>query len=148
MTLKKHILFFTFAISFVSCSLFKKPQETAKETIPEIGLDTVKVSANPPEPMHYQPSATRVTDIIHTKLEVNFDWAKQWMYGKATITAKPYFYSTSTMVLDARGMEIKQIALINKEIITTVSTPVKKSKKKIVEPVTSYDTIVIKFNLM
>ncbi len=147
MTLKKHILFFTFAISFVSCSLFKKPQETAKETIPEIGLDTVKVSANPPEPMHYQPSATRVTDIIHTKLEVNFDWAKQWMYGKATITAKPYFYSTSTMVLDARGMEIKQIALINKEIITTVSTPVKKSKKKIVEPVTSYDTIVIKIPL-
>src|ERR1044072_2782462 len=34
----------------------------------------------------YNPSAERLTDLLHTKMEVRFDWTKRYMYGKATIT--------------------------------------------------------------
>lgn len=60
----------------------------------------------------YNPSPDHESDILHTKLDVRFDWAKRYLYGKATIAARPYFYPTSTLVLDARGMEIKRIAEI------------------------------------
>jgi aminopeptidase N len=60
--------------------------------------------------LDYNPSAERLTDLLHTKLEVRFDWAKRYMYGKATISARPYFYPTSTMNLDARGMQINRVA--------------------------------------
>jgi aminopeptidase N len=35
------------------------------------------------------------------------------LFGKATITAKPYFYPTAILELDARGMEIKEVALLS-----------------------------------
>src|SRR5690606_16145520 len=54
----------------------------------------------------YRASNPRSNDIIHTKLEVNFDWQKSRMNGKATIQLKPYFYPTQMLYLDARGMEI------------------------------------------
>lgn len=57
----------------------------------------------------YQATETVYTDLIHTKLEVSFDWSKSWMYGKATITAKPHFYASDSLFLDAKGMEIKKI---------------------------------------
>src|ERR1019366_8788543 len=65
--------------------------------------------------LQYQPSTTRINDIIHTKLDVSFDWKKQYLYGKATIKIKPYFYPTSTLQLDARGMEIREVAMIDKD---------------------------------
>lgn len=69
---------------------------------------------NPSSRIDYNPSATRETDLLHTKLDVRFDWSKKYMYGKATITAKPYFYPSSTMVLDARGMEIRRVAEVKR----------------------------------
>ncbi|HTL81321.1 MAG TPA: M1 family metallopeptidase [Bacteroidia bacterium] len=62
----------------------------------------------------YNPSATRLSDLLHTKLDVRFDWKKRYMYGKATISAKPYFYSQSTLELDARGMQINRVALLKR----------------------------------
>ncbi len=93
-----------------SCSVFKK--HTQKETPIAVNLDTLTAVAKDPIVPIYQASATRISDIIHTKLEVSFDWSKQYMYGKATITVKPYFYPTSSLDLNARGMEIKEVALV------------------------------------
>ena len=60
----------------------------------------------------YRASATRKNDLLHTKLEVRFDWAKAYLYGKATLTLKPYFYPTSELVLDAKGMDLHSIAMV------------------------------------
>ena len=30
----------------------------------------------------YRASATKINDLVHTKLDVKFDYAKAWMYGK------------------------------------------------------------------
>ncbi|MBC8172859.1 MAG: M1 family metallopeptidase [Chitinophagales bacterium] len=64
-------------------------------------------------PAVYQGSATRTNDIIHTKLDVRFDWAKAWMFGKVTLTVKPYYRATNELVLDAKGFEIKEVSLLD-----------------------------------
>lgn len=119
------IIFSTYLI-FNSCGPGKKAIET-KEDLAIINLDTVQAVPKNVEPAQYQASETRVNDIIHTKLDVSFDWTKQYLFGKATITAKPYFYPVSTISLDARGMEIMEIALIE---TTIVPPPAKKDKKQ------------------
>src|ERR1700689_5394008 len=61
----------------------------------------------------YRGSATKINDLVHTKLDVKFDYAKSYMYGKAWITVKPHFYATDSLTLDAKGMDIHEIALQN-----------------------------------
>ncbi len=60
----------------------------------------------------YRETATRINDLVHTKLEVKPDFSKSYLYGKAWITLKPHFYTTDTLTLDAKGMEFKKIALL------------------------------------
>jgi len=110
-----------------ACGLFKKSAKPADDDLAVITLDTVSAVATPPAPQEYQASATRVNDLLHTRLDVSFDWSKQYMYGKATITLKPYFYPTSTLQLDARGMEIKEVSLVE---TTSAPAPAAKDKKK------------------
>ncbi len=62
----------------------------------------------------YRESYTKVNDLVHTKLDVKFDYAKAWMYGKAWITLKPHFYPTDSVVLDAKGMDISDVFLVKK----------------------------------
>jgi aminopeptidase N len=60
----------------------------------------------------YQETSTRINDLVHTKLEARFDYAKAYMLGKVWITLKPHFYATDSLLLDAKGMDIKQLALV------------------------------------
>ncbi|MDQ6763424.1 MAG: M1 family metallopeptidase [Bacteroidota bacterium] len=60
----------------------------------------------------YRATATRINDLVHTKLEVSFDYDKAWMYGKEWVTLYPHFYPTDSLTLDAKGMEIKEVALM------------------------------------
>lgn len=60
----------------------------------------------------YRASAPKINDLVHTKLDVKFDYNKQWMYGKAWITLHPHFYQTDSLSLDAKGMDIKEISMI------------------------------------
>jgi len=61
----------------------------------------------------YRGSYPKTNELVHTKLEVKFDYPKSWMYGKAWLTLKPHFYATDTLTLDAKGMDIKEIAIIH-----------------------------------
>lgn len=60
----------------------------------------------------YRASNKRINDLLHTKLEVNFNWEKQQLNGKATLSFKPYFYPTDSLTLDAKSFEIKEVALL------------------------------------
>ena len=57
-------------------------------------------------------SNPKVNDLVHTKLDVKFDYDKAYLYGKAWITLKPHFYSTDSLLLDAKGMDIKEISMM------------------------------------
>ena len=58
----------------------------------------------------YQPSHTFEHDLIHTKIEISFDWAKKRALGKTTLTLRPWFYSTDRVSLDAKNFEIKSVS--------------------------------------
>ena len=60
----------------------------------------------------YRESYNRINDLVHTKLDVKFDYAKMWMYGKVWITLKPHFYNTDSLTLDAKGMDIKEVSIM------------------------------------
>jgi len=61
----------------------------------------------------YRASYPKINDLVHTKLEVKFDYDKQWMFGKEWLTAKPHFYPTDSLTLDAKYMDIKEVAMVN-----------------------------------
>src|SRR4030095_2688970 len=65
-------------------------------------------------PSVYRPSFTIINDLVHTKLNVKFDWDKMYLYGKAWITLKPHFYPTDSLRLDARGFDIHKVELVRK----------------------------------
>ena len=54
----------------------------------------------------------KINDLVHTKLDVSFDYDKQWMYGEEWVTLEPHFYPTDSLTLDAKGMDIKEIAML------------------------------------
>lgn len=61
----------------------------------------------------YRSSAPLINDLVHTKLEANFDYNNSYLIGKVWITLKPHFYPTDSLSLDAKGMEIRKVAIVN-----------------------------------
>jgi len=114
---------FLLFISLISFSFFFSCKSTKDIMVaPEFDeelLDTLVVSApaiDPKKPEFYelpvyQGSATRKHDLIHTKLEVAFDWAKQHVLGKAELTLKSHFYETDVLVLDAKNFDFHSIRM-------------------------------------
>ncbi|MBA3899620.1 MAG: M1 family metallopeptidase, partial [Bacteroidetes bacterium] len=97
---------------FIACSPIKKAAtpkglaETGQESLPR---------QSAPETKTYNESRKRIHDLVHTKLEVKFDYEQAYLHGNATLTLTPYFYPTETLELDAKGMDILEVSLINKE---------------------------------
>ncbi|MFM7016369.1 MAG: M1 family metallopeptidase [Bacteroidota bacterium] len=100
-------LLFSAIILIAAC----KTQKSLTDETTAVQLPEVEVKA--PSMNDYHASVTKSFDLIHTKLDVSFDWEKHYLYGEATITMKPHFYASNTIYLDARGMEIKRVASIN-----------------------------------
>ncbi len=106
------LLFFNF------CAAPKKTQVPKPPTVEEINqeLEPIEIS---PEVTHssisadtipvYRPSQTRLIDILHTKLDLSFDWAKQHVIGKATIKLRPYNNPLDSFYLDGRNFIIHDI---------------------------------------
>lgn len=115
----KKLFFFILTISLLwSCKT--KQTFTAVPDFEIRELDTLTVTAPKPDEFkspeeyslpNYNPSHTRINDLIHTKLEVGFNWEKEQVLGKATLTLKPYFYPTQYAVLDAKNFDFKKIQL-------------------------------------
>ena len=75
------------------------------------------VAQTAPEPENpaikiYRETPTKINDLVHTKLDVRFDYKKRFLYGKEWVTLKPHFYPTDSLRLDAKGMDLKTIALV------------------------------------
>jgi aminopeptidase N len=59
----------------------------------------------------YRSTPEKIHSLVHTKLEASFDVPKAYMYGKVWLTLKPHFYASNTLVLDAKGMDIKEVSI-------------------------------------
>ncbi|MEJ7684260.1 MAG: hypothetical protein WKG06_41695 [Segetibacter sp.] len=60
----------------------------------------------------YRAAATKINDLVNTRLDVKFDYNKAYMYGKAWITLHPHFYATDSLNLDAKGMNINEVSVV------------------------------------
>lgn len=59
----------------------------------------------------YKPEREKTHNLVHTKLKVDFNFAQKTMNGEAWITAKPHFYSTNSLTLDAKAMIIHKVSI-------------------------------------
>lgn len=66
-----------------------------------------------PVDQQYRATPTKINNLVHTKLDVRFDYTNQFLHGKEWVTLQPHFYPTDSLRLDAKGMDIKQVSLVN-----------------------------------
>lgn len=87
-------------------------------------LDTMYVSAprdTPPaeapayELPEYQASSTREHDLLHTVLDLSFDWEQEQVIGQAQLKLTPYFYPSGEVTLDAKGFEFESVRMKGEE---------------------------------
>jgi aminopeptidase N len=69
----------------------------------------------------YRAVATKTNNLKHTKLVASFNYEKSQMNGEVWLKLQPHFYPTKTLVLDAKAMDIKEIALMNGAAKTKLS---------------------------
>jgi aminopeptidase N len=72
--------------------------------------------AQQPAAAPYRATSRQTNDLVHTKLDVRFDYAKRYLYGKAELTLKPHGYATDSLRLDAKGMDIHSVGIENEEL--------------------------------
>ena len=77
--------------------------------------------AQQPASAPYRATPWQVNDLVHTRLAVRFDYAKRYLYGQEWVTLKPHGVATDSLRLDAKGMDIKAVALMQ----SATSTPLK-----------------------
>jgi aminopeptidase N len=61
----------------------------------------------------YRPEKPKKSDILYTRLDVQFDWVRQQVPASAILQFKPHFYSQNTLELDAKGFDIKAVSLMD-----------------------------------
>jgi len=64
----------------------------------------------------YRGEKDKIHNLIHTKLKVDFNFEQKTMNGEAWITAKPHFYATNTLTLDAKAMLIHEVSMDNQKL--------------------------------
>jgi aminopeptidase N len=62
----------------------------------------------------YNPSHTFEHDLIHTKIDISFDWTLKRANATATLTLRPWFYATDKVTLDAKNFDIKSVTFDGK----------------------------------
>lgn len=65
--------------------------------------------AIPNERPVYRPAYSRTHDLLHTKLELRFDWEKEQVMGIATLRLTPVFKPSGELTLDAKGFTFNSI---------------------------------------
>ncbi|UKJ07555.1 M1 family metallopeptidase [Solitalea lacus] len=61
---------------------------------------------------NYFATYTTINDLINTKLDLKFKWDSAFVYGKAELKLKPYFYPTDSLKLSAKGFKLNEVALL------------------------------------
>ncbi len=96
----------------VSCTGGKQASQSSEPAIEYVFMDTMSVIANVPE-ISYKETDQRIHDLLHTSLDVAFDFENQYLLGKAELTLSPHFYPSSSLTLDAKGFDLHEVALLN-----------------------------------
>lgn len=61
----------------------------------------------------YKGAATRFHHVLHTLALLSYSWDKEEVYGSAALTLEPFRHASKQLKLDAKGMELHQVALVD-----------------------------------
>lgn len=106
---------------FMTCKSVEAPSvATQAEVVEEEPVAVADSAVVEPESLpqsyrDYRATETLLHDLIHTRLEVRFDWEKQHLLGSATLELSPHFYPQSVLMLDAKGFDIHAVELLKGE---------------------------------
>lgn len=64
----------------------------------------------------YRASRARTFDLLHTNLELAFDYKNRTVKGKAILTLTPYAYPQKELVLDAKDFEVHKVGRLHNGI--------------------------------
>jgi aminopeptidase N len=81
----------------------------------------------------YRDIPAKENELVHTKLVASFNYTNSQLNGEAWLNLRPYLNATSTLSLDAKGMDIHQVGLM----INNKTTALKYT----------YDGLIIKIQL-
>jgi aminopeptidase N len=114
MTVLKSICLSSLAILFACNSAKKTTPTVAPVTAQVVAADTAKKTKAPAIAPIYRASNPRTNDLLHTKLEVEFNWTTCRMNGKASLLLKAYLMPTSMLYLNAKGMDILSLEVFER----------------------------------
>ncbi len=77
-----------------------------------LGLEAQETNSDSTALKVYRATSEKINDLVHTKLDAKFDYSKSQLDGKVWISLKPHFYPTDSLLLDAKGMEVKQVSIV------------------------------------
>jgi aminopeptidase N len=64
----------------------------------------------------YRSEKEKVNNLVHTKLDVKFDFDNRYLLGEAWITLEPHFYNVQNLTLDAKAMLIHKVSRDGKDL--------------------------------
>jgi len=105
------------ATFFISCSTAKKVTTPGDEPAFETGeeyIDAAEDMASPDTMFPYRPARQRDWDLLHTALDLSFDWEKQNVIGTAILKLTPLFYPQQLLNVDADRFQVKSLYLFGK----------------------------------
>ena len=113
----------------LACNTTRKTQSSPPTAMPDslfITLDTMVVRADeewiPAVEKEYQSTRERKWDLLHTKLDLAFDWKNETVIGTATLTLTPVFYEQSVLEIDAVNFEVHHLTINDKHLTTFENT--------------------------
>lgn len=107
----KAILAFTILFTFNSCNLFHK-NTSDYDASEDYGITSPDTAyANNENDIAYQNPPDKNWQLIHTDLNLTFNWLERTVQGTAILKLKPYFYAQDSLVLDAKAMDILSVEI-------------------------------------
>ncbi len=134
-----------FTVLFISCVTTKNntpgPED---EDTPHVFLDTMTIHSDADEELvyEYHPADERKWDLLHTMLDLSFDWEKSTVKGIATLTLTPLFYPQSELKLDAVDFDIRKI-MIGDNVITDFKYDSNEITIPLAQPLVRRDRLIL-----
>lgn len=84
---------------YVTAPALEKTEDLTEEPLPVFETEV------------YNATRRRRNDLLHTKLDLRFNWAEEKVIGKAELQLQAFFYPTDSLILDAKGFEFNNISV-------------------------------------
>lgn len=122
---------FFFSLCVAAC-VFQLSCGTTKKTVTEYKtMDSIVVSATNNPLDIYRASRPLYWDITHTRVALTFNLPARTAMGREWLRLRPYFYSTDSMVLDAKSMQIDSVMMVHGGALSPLSFTYQNDELKI-----------------